>query len=129
MGSVKKNISQHELDCKCGSCGVTIQPHEPIIQRVQDCCDYFASKYQIDRVVLHITSAARCYKYNREVGSSDGSQHPRCNAMDIAITANGEVVPPKDIYDWFDEYWPDTMGLGLYEGFVHVDTRECRARW
>jgi uncharacterized protein YcbK (DUF882 family) len=137
MGDITKNISQYELDCKCGEtdCNVTILSYEPVIQYWQDACDYFAKKYGVDKVKLIITSGGRCYTYNRlpinkgGAGSNDNSRHPRCNAIDGKIYINGNQIPPKDVYDYFDNRFKYSCGIGLYNTFTHLDTRTKRSRW
>ena len=129
MGDITTNISKSELFCHCGKCKVRIQDHEPIIQMVQGACDHFADVYGVDKVTLNITSGARCYEYNREVGSNDNSQHPRCNAMDIKIFVNGAQIPPNLVYEYLDDIYPCGMGVGLYNTFTHIDSRETKARW
>lgn len=132
MGDITQNISQHELDCKCGKCDVTIHSYEPVIQHWQDCCDHFANKYSVSKVVLEITSGARCFEYNRghDVGSNDNSQHPRCRAIDGKVfLPSGEQIPPAEIYNYFDNRFPRSNGVGLYSSFTHLDTRPKRARW
>jgi uncharacterized protein YcbK (DUF882 family) len=134
MGDLTKNISAHELRCKCGICKVRIQDHEPVIQVVQGACDHFAKKSG-KRVTVVITSAARCYGYNRMpvhmggAGSNDESQHPRCCAMDIKILIDGVQVDPDFVAEYFDEKYPDTYGIGNYKSFTHIDTRAIKARW
>ena len=131
MGDLTINISRHELKCKCGKCRVRIQDHEPIIQIVQGVCDHFAKEYGVQKVSLYITSAARCYEYNRsdDVGSNDESQHPRCGAMDIQIFVNGAQIPPALIYKYLCATYPHKYGIGLYKSFTHADDRPIKARW
>ncbi len=124
-----KNISRKELACNCG-CGFQSMDYETIVV-VQDCCDHFAEVLNLDKVVLHINSAARCYEYNRKPvsdggpGSNDNSPHPRANAMDIAI--NG--VHPDNICTYLATKYPDKYGIGRYRTFTHFDSRSTRARW
>ena len=127
MGDLTKNISRHELRCKCGNCSVTIQDHEPIIQIVQGVCDRIATEYGVEKVRLDITSAARCREHNLAVGSNDESQHIRCNAMDIKIFVGDAQMPPNLVAD----YLPDDFigGSGVYNSFTHFDTRNKIARW
>ena len=136
MGDLTKNISRHELRCKCGNCSVTIQDHEPIIGIVQGVCDRIADKYDVDKVQLDITSAARCREDNQFVGSNDESQHIRCNAMDIKIFVGDVQMPP----DLVAEYLLNDVisgvgevgyigGVGIYNTFTHIDTRNKIARW
>jgi uncharacterized protein YcbK (DUF882 family) len=130
MGDLTKNISRHELACRCG-CGLDSMDVKTI-EIVQECCDHFAEKLSVDRVVLNINSAARCFEYNRKpislggVGSTDGSQHPRSRAMDFTISN----VSPIDIYSYLITKYPDRYGFGKYSSFTHVDTRSNGpARW
>jgi len=129
MGDLTKNISQHELTCKCGNCAVTIQSHEPVVKLVQDCCDFFAKSTGVDKVTLKITSAARCQPHNTDIGSNDDSQHIRCSAVDIQIFSQGRQIPPSKVFDYFDGRFPDACGVGLYNTFTHFDTRTEKARW
>ena len=135
MGDYTKNISRHETKCNCGNCDVYIQPHEPILAIWQGACDHFADKYGVSKVQLEITSAARCYVYNRipiedgGPGSNDESQHPRCTAMDGKIFVNGKQIPPKEVYDYFDVRYPNSGGFSAYNTFTHGDGRQTKARW
>lgn len=132
MGDLTKNISKHELICKCGNCSVTILPEEPIIQIVQDVCDYYAIEFNVDKVTLIINRGASCYVYNRsdKIGSNDNSQHPRACAIDFKILIGRMIrVPPDLIHEYLEEKYPDSLGLGLYRSFNHVDTRPIAARW
>ena len=127
MGDLTKNISRHELRCKCGNCSVTIQDHEPIIGVVQGVCDRIANYYDIDKVELRITSAARCREHNLSEGSNDESQHIRCNAMDIQIFADGYHVPSDLVATYLSDGFAG--GVGVYNTFTHIDTRNKIARW
>lgn len=126
MGDLTKNISRHEIACSCG-CGLDSMDWETI-KVVQATCDHFASVLGVDKVVLHITSAARCYEYNRSqaVGSNDRSQHPRCRAVDFVISG----VSPADVYAYLVARYDGVYGLGRYANFTHIDTRTGpAARW
>lgn len=136
MGDLTKNISSSELKCSCGNCDVGIQSHEPIIQIWQQACDYFAMAYGVERVVFIVRSGGRCYVYNRlpidegGPGSNDESQHPRCCAIDGEIRLpSGKVIPPLEVFQYFDRIFPDQYGLGLYTWGTHLDTRAVKARW
>jgi uncharacterized protein YcbK (DUF882 family) len=125
-----KNISRYELACSCG-CGFDSMDWETI-KVVQSTCDHFAEKMGIDKVVLRINSAARCYEYNRlpvsegGPGSNDASQHPKARAIDFTI----DGVKPADAHAFMASKYPDRYGLGRYETFTHLDTRTGpAARW
>jgi len=129
VGDLTTNISRHELACGCG-CGFQSMDWETI-EVVQDVCDHFADNLGVEKVVLTITSAARCYEYNRKPaseggpGSNDNSQHPKACAIDLQIAG----VSPQEVYEYLDQKYPNTFGIGLYKTFVHIDTRPYRARW
>lgn len=138
MGDITLNISQHELNCKGGhvcDCEVTIDRRSPVIQYWQDCCDFFAHKYGVNKVSLVITSAARCFVWNRYPtdkggpGSNDNSRHPRCDAIDGQVFVGSHQVAPEEIYNYFNARFPKSFGVGLYETFTHFDTRPWKARW
>lgn len=138
MGDISKNISKHELKCKCGdvNCNVYVLSNEPVIHVVQDACDHFAKENGVDRVSLVITSAGRCYIYNRlavedgGAGSNDNSQHPRARAIDFKIFLPcGRPIDPKDVYKYLDKKYPTSLGLGSYVTFTHADGRPHKARW
>jgi len=124
VGDLTKNISRSELACKCG-CGSDSMDLETITV-VQHCCDHFAHKLKIDKVVLRITSAHRCFEYNRKVGSNDNSQHPQARAIDFTI----DDIEPTGVYDFLTARYPDKHGFGLYKdlGFVHADTKSGKPR-
>lgn len=67
-----------------------------------------------------ITSPYRCLAYNRRIGSSDGSQHPKNTAADVR--AKGvrceEVMQIAEQFNLF-------TGRGLYpdDDFCHFDVR------
>ena len=134
MGDLTANISRHELKCKCGKCDVRIQDHEQIIQVVQFVCDHFAEVYKVEKTQLEITSAARCYEYNRipasesGPGSNDESQHPRCNAMDIKLYVYGQQIEPRRVADYLKARYHFKYGIGEYNTFTHIDTRTKKAR-
>lgn len=123
MGDLTANISRSELQCSCG-CGSDSMDFETI-QVVQHCCDHFAHKQKVDKVVLRITSAHRCFKYNRlpetdgGPGSNDNSQHPQARAIDFKIGG----VSPADVYAFLVERYPDKYGFGRYNSFTHADTK------
>jgi uncharacterized protein YcbK (DUF882 family) len=74
---------------------------------------------------VKITSACRCLKKNRDIGSKDSSQHVKGVAADIKVKG----VTPQEVYDYLDQNI-DPPGLGRYDTFTHVDVRiGSYARW
>jgi len=74
---------------------------------------------------ITITSACRCETHNRNVGGSEKSKHKLGIAADIQV----KDTPPNEVYSYIDGCYPDTLGLGSYNNFTHVDVRHDRARW
>ncbi|WP_027854440.1 D-Ala-D-Ala carboxypeptidase family metallohydrolase [Marinobacterium litorale] len=129
MSQLSKNIYRHEIACKCG-CGFDTMDVETV-EAVQECCDNFARVLGVDRVILDITSGARCLTYNRKPvsqggpGSTDKSQHPKARAIDFRIRG----VSPHDVYEYLNAKYPEKYGIGKYNTFTHLDTRQVPARW
>ena len=129
MGDLTKNISRHELACKCG-CGLDSMDYETI-NLVQSICDYFAAILGVEKVMLRISSAARCYTYNSKPvadggpGSNHKSQHPRCRAIDFTI----DGTKPQAVANYAATQIPSSGGIGRYKTFTHVDTRQSMSRW
>jgi len=124
MGDLTKNISRHEVACKCG-CGFDTMDVETI-QVLQETCDFFAAAQGLDKVVCHIHSGCRCIPYNRKVGSTDASQHTQGRAIDFSI----EGVWQDDVYGYLVWMYKNYYGIGSYDTFTHLDTRtNGPARW
>lgn len=130
MGDLSKNLSRYEVACKCG-CGYDTIDVETV-EVVQAVCDGFARQRGLDRVVLNISSGARCPLYNRKPvslggpGSNDRSQHIKGRAVDFTI----DGIKPADVYAALVAAFPDRYGIGSYEDFTHLDTRGGpAARW
>lgn len=113
---LSNNFKVKEFACKDGS--DTIFINDELVNLLQKVRNHF------DKAV-HITSAYRTDKYNKKVGGANYSQHLYGNAADIWITG----VEPKEIYDYLNNEYPNSLGLGKYSSFVHVDVRQSRARW
>lgn len=118
-----KNIWRKEVACKCG-CGFDTIDFETI-QVVQECCNHFAAQIGVDKVSLHVNSAARCKDHNKAIGGSPKSQHVYGRAMDIVI----DGIKPADVYEYLVTTYPDRYGIGNYASFTHIDTRSGVARW
>lgn len=75
---------------------------------------------------LHINSGYRTVQYNASLkNSSPKSQHILGKAADIWLND----VSPKQLYSWLDASYPNSLGIGIYDTFVHVDVREGKSRW
>ena len=75
---------------------------------------------------VFVNCSTRCKKHNAEVGGKDGSLHLTGQAADIHIKG----VTPYEIYKYLEcRPYKNVIGLGLYDVFVHVDSRGYKARW
>lgn len=124
MGDLTKNVSRHELRCRCGKCDSQTMDWETLTV-VQRACSHFEKVLGVSKVTLLINSAHRCPTHNKNVGGASKSKHVNGTAMDIRIKG----VTPKELFDYFDKEYPNKYGIGLYKNFTHIDSRKERARW
>ena len=117
MGDLTNNLSRHEFACKCG-CGLDTADIGTV-SVVQDVCDNFGCS-------VIVTSGCRCTEHNEAVGGAKSSQHVKCRAADCVFKG----VKPSWVFEYLCKTYPDKFGFGLYEDFVHIDTRSGgAARW
>jgi len=130
MGDLSDNFSRIEFTCRCG-CGMDTVDAQ-LITILQQCSDDFAKKYNTN-VRITITGPNRCDKHNKIIGGSVLSQHLLCKAADIKLSMKVEeewdTIRMQELYDYFDHKYPNTLGIGIYSSWVHVDVRTQRARW
>jgi len=110
-----KNFSSDEFDCKCGysSCTQTLIDLE-LVTKLQKLRDIAGP--------LKITSGFRCKKHNKNVGGVPTSQHTTGTAADI----QSKRLHPDLIAETADRIF---NGVGRYDTFTHVDTRDGKASW
>ena len=79
-----------------------------------------------DRVGIPYTpnSAYRTPEHNKRVGGSPKSQHLSGKAIDIPLLKGYTIEEMAGIAEELG-----FTGIGLYQNFIHVDTREEKARW
>jgi uncharacterized protein YcbK (DUF882 family) len=110
-----KYFKRKEIACKCG-CGFDTMDSETLM--IADAVRVYTGK------PLTCNSGARCTEHNKAVGGAEKSQHVQARAMDLAV----ENV--QEVYDWLCDRYPDRYGFGVYNTFVHVDSRtNGPARW
>lgn len=115
MGDLSAHFSRSEFECSCGCGGDTVDT--TTLEALEAIRQHFDAP-------IKITSAYRCLMYNKEVGSTDASQHPLGRAVDIKVKG----VDPHDVYDYADRL--GLGGVGRYSTFTHIDTRtNGPARW
>lgn len=116
MGDLTNNLSRWEFACRCG-CGFNTVDVE-LVDVLQDVCNNFECR-------VFISSGCRCLDHNEEIGGTDASQHTRARAADCSFSG----VSSSKIYEYLDDKYSDSLGLGLYSTFTHIDTRTGKARW
>ena len=75
---------------------------------------------------LRINSAYRSESHNSFVGGVTNSQHRLYKACDVHI--DSQEMGDKIEY-FFKDYVGDICGIGRYNTFIHIDTRNYKARW
>lgn len=119
---ISKNFKQEEFKCKCGCGEMRISPTVVLL------CQMVRDKF---KKPVRITSGCRCKKHNSKVGGAALSQHvPKgdelCHAADIQV----DDVEPRYVYGYLNELFPSSLGLGIYNTWVHIDDRLDRPyRW
>lgn len=113
---MNKYFSRDEFACKCG-CG--FDTVDALLLEVLT-----NIRIHFNKPVL-ITSGCRCDAHNIRVGGSSKSQHKLGRAADIIVLG----VSPQDVYDYSVKTYPNTLGLGNYDTFTHVDSRNIKARF
>ncbi|NOQ31158.1 MAG: DUF882 domain-containing protein [Helicobacteraceae bacterium] len=112
---VSENFKESEFKCKC--CG-EVKVDSLLLEILEDVRKHFGKP-------VTINSGYRCKIHNKEVGSTELSQHRRGKASDITV----KDTDPQLVTDYLISEHPHGLGIGRYESFTHVDTREWRARW
>ena len=138
MGDLTNNLSRSEFECRCG-CGFdTVDIELPRI--IQGAANHFKQKL-FTRIMVRITGPNRCINHNEEVQKeynpdyvafSSDSEHLRARAADIKlfIRQTGEQIDPDLVADYFEDTYPDSLGIGRYNSRTHVDTRtNGPSRW
>ena len=110
-----KHFKETEFACKhCGE-----QNHD---QHLVALLELIRLKFNSPVIV---TSGYRCEVHNKNVGGAPKSKHIEGIAADIKVKG----VPPSKVFEFLDDTFPNSYGIGLYSGWVHIDTRPTKARW
>ena len=125
MGNLSKNISRHEVACKCGDCDCDTIDIETV-NKIQECIEYFSKLYQVP-IFIKVISGHRCSTHNKNVKGAKNSQHLQCRAIDFYLyylqPKNLKIVPPRMVYTYLDDKYKNRFGIGKYDSFTHFDTR------
>jgi len=113
--NLSKNFARSEFNCSCG-CGFDTADLA-LVSYLQSIRDHFQQP-------VKITSACRCPEYNKSVGGVENSQHVLGRAADIQVSNIAPSIVAKYAIDVLD-----CGGVGNYDTFTHIDSRNIKARW
>lgn len=118
MGDLSEHFSRSEFACKGEHCcgGSAPLPNASLILKLEGLRS-FISFYLGKDTPLHINSGFRCLVHNREIGSTDSSQHP----LGLAVDINHPDGIEEEVFYTAVKYRFE--GIGRYDSFTHVDIR------
>lgn len=116
MGDLSEHFSRHEFTCKCGCEWDTVD--HGLILILERLCATFHRR-------VFINSGNRCPSHNFEVNGHPLSKHIEGKAADI----NVEDTEPKEVADFLESQFSYCCGIGRYNTFTHIDSRDVKARW
>ena len=113
---ISPHFDRDEFACKCG-CRFDSVDVELIgmLEKIRE-------KYNSP---ITINSGCRCLKHNIAIGGSENSQHITGKAADFVV----QGVEPALVANFIIKYNPLKYGVGIYNTWVHVDSRSQPARW
>lgn len=113
---LSNNFISTEFDCKGNGCCSETLIDEKLVNYLQQIRNHFG------RPVI-INSGYRCTSHNKAVNGATKSKHLYGMAADIYI--NG--IEPKEVAKYAESL--GIKGIGLYDTFVHIDTRTTKSFW
>ena len=118
--SMLMKISPHfhrsEFACKCG-CGYDTADIELV-----EMLEIIRGRYDVP---VTVNSGCRCVEHNKSINGSENSQHLLGRAADILV----QSVDPERVANFINRHAPNKFGVGIYDTWVHIDSRENPARW
>lgn len=111
-----KYFTPEEFQCKCG-CKTNGIDHE-LVKILEKVREHFGRP-------VTVTSGVRCPTHNARVGGVSNSEHVYKRAADFVVSG----VSPRTVANYLETLLPNTGGIGVYSGWVHVDVRKAKARW
>lgn len=111
-----RNFKSTEFDCKGKGCCSKTPLDIELIGYAQVIRNYFNKP-------ITINSGYRCQKHNKSVGGAKNSRHTQGMACDIVVKG----IKPKEVAKFAETI--GIRGIGLYDSFVHIDSRESKFYW
>ncbi len=126
-GKLVKNFSLSEMACKDKNRTLVFSPElVEHAQRMQKLREWYNKP-------MIVNSWYRTEEYNKSVGGSSKSQHLKGTATDVALPAEFKTFTVERKREWITnmrEKWHSLCngggGFGLYDTFIHIDSREVR---
>ena len=116
-GKLSDHFNLSEFRCHDGSDTVFVDPELITLLEI--------IRERLGNRPITVNSGYRTESYNEKTGGVKYSKHKYGMAADISVKG----LTSASVYEKINAMFPDTLGLGLYDSFVHVDTRRKRARW
>lgn len=110
------NFTVAEFTCKGKGCCSVVKIDTALIEYLQKIRYHFG-------VPITITSGYRCPIHNKNVDGAVNSYHVKGQATDIVVKG----VKPSEVAKYCESI--GIKGIGLYDSFVHIDTRQNKAFW
>lgn len=110
------NFRAREFDCHGAGCCTSTPIDDKLVEYLQTIRDHFKKPVEI--------TAYRCNTYNSKVANAaPKSRHTFGQAADFHI----DGVEPAEIAKYAESI--GVKGIGLYDDFVHIDTRDSKSFW
>ena len=111
------NFMSTEFDCHGKGCCSQTSIDSKLVEYLQKIRDHFNAP-------VSINSGYRCEKHNSAVGGASQSYHKRDGrAADIVVKG----IAPLKVAQYAESL--GILGIGLYNDFVHIDTRTTKSYW
>ena len=115
--NLSANFKAREFDCKGAGCCSETKVDETLVAYLQKVRDKFQKP-------VYIQSGYRCPTHNAKVeNAASKSRHMDGMAADIVV----EGVDPLEVARFAESI--GVKGIGHYDDFVHIDTREKKSFW
>lgn len=114
---LSEHFSVAEFSCHGQTCGCSeTKIDDKLVAYLEQIREHFGAR-------TYISSGYRCPTHNAAVGGASKSYHMRGQAADITV----EGIAPAEVAKYAESI--GILGIGLYESFVHVDTRTTKSYW
>ena len=110
------NFKVSEFACQDASDPIFVSPE--LVTVLQSIRTHFGKP-------VTINSAYRTASHNKSVGGAAYSQHLYGMAADIVVKG----ISPKVVAVYAETLLPNKGGIGIYNGFTHIDVRKEKSRW